>query len=58
MNRIFYGKIYDKYVAPITKADVNRVIKRYFRKENMVFGMIDEKGITHQMVEKMIDQLQ
>jgi predicted Zn-dependent peptidase len=53
-----YGKIYDKYVVPITKADVNHVIKRYFRKENMVFGMIDEKGITHQMAEKMMDQLQ
>jgi predicted Zn-dependent peptidase len=53
-----YGTLYDNYIAPITKADVNRMIKKYIRKDNMIFGMIDEKGISRTMVEKMIGGLQ
>jgi len=38
-----YHKLYDTFIKPITKTYMHDVIKKYFRLDNMVVGIIGEK---------------
>ena len=52
-----YGKLYETCIAGITKADVDRIIKKYIFKNNMVFGIVYDHSLP-QNITSTIDTLQ
>jgi predicted Zn-dependent peptidase len=52
-----YSKIYETYYANITKEEVNRVIKKYFRREFMNVCLVGEHVPSLGSVEKITERL-
>jgi len=50
-----YEDIFKKYIEPVTKEQIQGVIDRYFKRENMVVGVIGEKIPSKKSIEKICE---
>ena len=49
-----YNDIYEKYIAPITKKQINEIIRRYFVVENQVIYILGETVPSIQQIHKIM----
>jgi predicted Zn-dependent peptidase len=47
-----YGEIYERFYKNITRGDVNAIIKKYFKPENMCVCLVSEKLPSLSQVKK------
>ena len=50
-----YSKIYDTFLADLTKKDIQDIIQKYFIRENMVVGIMYENGMDKKKIEEICD---
>jgi predicted Zn-dependent peptidase len=50
-----YSKIYDTFLADISKKDIQNIIQKYFIRENLVVGIMYEKGINKKKIQDICD---
>jgi predicted Zn-dependent peptidase len=54
-NAPSYVNKYSANIKPITVADINKCIRKYFRRENMVVSVIGRSPPSQKMLEKYVD---
>jgi predicted Zn-dependent peptidase len=55
-NRIVpYSKIYDTFLADISKKEIQDIIHKYLIRENMVVGIMYENGINKKKIQEICD---
>ena len=57
-NAPAYVNKYSANIRPITVADINTCIRKYFRRENMVVSVIGRSPPSQKMLEKYVDTIQ
>ena len=50
-----YSKIYDTFLADLSKKDIQDIIHKYLIRENMVVGIMYEKGINKKIIQDICD---
>lgn len=50
-----YSKIYDTFLADLSKKDIQDIIRKYFVRENLVVGIMYEKGINQKKIQDICD---
>jgi predicted Zn-dependent peptidase len=51
-----YQKLWDTYFSKITKKDVDRVIRKYFSRENMIIGIVHGGDLDRTIIENICER--
>ena len=56
--KVPFQDVYDTYLAKVTKAEIDRVIKTYLCKANLLVGILYDHAVSKKKIEDNVDQLE
>jgi zinc protease len=52
-----YQDIFETYLEKVTKSQIEKIIKKYIRKENMLVGILYDHMVSKKKIEEIVNQL-
>jgi predicted Zn-dependent peptidase len=56
--KVPFQEVYETYLAKVTKADIDRVIKTYLCKENLLVGILYDHAVPKKKIEEIVDRVE
>jgi predicted Zn-dependent peptidase len=56
--KVPFQDVYETYLAKVTKAEIDRVIKTYLCKENLLVGILYDHAIPKKKIEEIVDRVE
>jgi hypothetical protein len=56
--KVPFQDVYETYLAKVTKAEIDHVIKKYVCRENMLVGILYDHAVPKKKIEEIVDRVE